>query len=603
MSAAPARFIAIAPGGRTARRDLRVSRPRAPLFLATLLGLALTQPCSVAQAQESWRFADVPRVVAFADVHGAYSELVELLRATGLIDADLHWAGGTTHAVSLGDLLDRGPDVRRVLDLIMRLQDEARAAGGSVHVVLGNHELMNLIGDWRYVPAADYASFAADETASERASAASGSYPAGYFARRRAFAANGRYGAWLLTLPTVIVVNDTAYVHAGLPPIVAEAGLDINGKVQAHLRRYLALRQSLAREGVLAAADWQRDGADARNARKTAGAALAPLLDEFLAIDGAPELSARGPLWYRGDVYCKPLLENAVVSAALKRLGAQRAVIGHTPTGDRQVRSLFDGRIVMLDTGMLGAYFHGRPSALVSDGDRAYVQYAMPAETAAVDASGNAEPYGLTATALRAALEQGTVASVEGDAGAGVSRVTLRHMNATIRALFYPLSGGGDFELAAAELDDLLGAGLVAITVQREIDGRPGALQLSYPNSMSEAQRRDAQSIAGGWCPIEPQLAMMRAFDLVIGNRSRTSANMLFVDDLSGLKIIDHRYAFDPNVTLRADFDPRALEMPAPFAAALRTLDRTNVSAALGAWLDRRQIAALLARRDRLLSR
>jgi len=588
------------------------SQQRAWIPLATTLMLAFAQPCVPAEAQPPWRFADASRVVAFADVHGAYSELVGLLQATGLIDKDLHWAGGTAHAVSLGDLLDRGPDVRRVLDLIMRLQDEARAAGGNVHVVLGNHELMNLIGDWRYVSAADYASFAADETASERASAYAGntatraefdrSYPAGYFARRRAFAADGRYGAWLLALPTVIVVNDTAYVHGGLPPIVAEVGLELNGKVQADLRRRLALRQRLATEGVLPKADWQGDGARARDARKTASPALAPLIDEFIAIDNAPELSASGPLWYRGDVYCKPLLESDGVSAALKRLGAKRAAVGHTPTGDRHVHGLFDGRVIMLDTGMLGAYFSGRPSALVSEGDRTYVQYAMPAERAAVDASGNAQAYGLTPTALRAALEHGTVASVDRDVSAGVRRVTLQHVNVTLHALFYPQDGGGNFELAAAKLDDLLGAGLIAVTVQREIDGQPGALQLRYPDSITEAQRQQSQPSGGGWCPFEPQLAMLRTFDLLIGNRSRNSANVLFVDDLSDLMITDHRFAFGADVALPRGLDLREEKIPAPFVAALRTLDRTNLRAALGSWLDARQIAAVLERRDRLLS-
>ncbi len=596
---------------------------RASLSLATMLGLVLAfmQPCSVAHSQESWRFANAPRVVAFADVHGAFSELVKLLQATGLIDTNLHWAGGAAHAVSLGDLLDRGPDARRVLDLIMRLQDEARSAGGSVHVVLGNHELMNLIGDWRYVSAADYASFAVDETVDERASAFAAfvdnskkggdtatradfdrRYPPGYFARRRAFAADGRYGAWLLTLPAVIVVNDTAYVHGGLPPIVAQSGLELSGKVQADLRRHLALRQRLAAEGALPPADWQHDGARARDARRTAAPALASLLDEFIAVDDAPELSASGPLWYRGDVYCKPLLESGVVSASLRRLGAERAVVGHTPTGDRQVHGMFDGRVIMLDTGMLGAYFGGRPSALVSEGDRTYVQYAMPAEKAAVDESGNAEAYGLTPTALRTALERGTVARVERDKSAGVWQVTLQYMNVTLHALFYPQPGGGNVELAAAALDELLGAGLMAVTVPRDVDGRPGALQLRYPDSITEAQRQQARSNGDGWCAIEPQLAMMRAFDGLIGNRNRSSANMLFIDDQSDLKLTDHRFAFDADVALPPDFDPRAEEIPAPFVAALRTLDRKNVSVALGAWLDPRQIAAVLARRDRLLN-
>jgi hypothetical protein len=542
---------------------------------------------------------------------------VGLLQATGLIDEDLRWAGGTAHAVSLGDLLDRGPDVRRVLDLIMRLQDEARTAGGAMHVVLGNHELMNLIGDWRYVSAADYASFAVDETADERAAAYAAfadesksrvdtatraefdrSHPPGYFARHRAFAVDGHYGAWLVTLPAVLVVNHTAFVHGGLPPIVAELGLEVNGKLQTDLRRYLTLRQRLAAEGVLPAADWQNDAAQARAARKTAGPAIASLIDEFIAIDGAPELSARGPLWYRGDVYCKPLLENGVLGAGLQRLGAERAVVGHTPTGDRHVHGLYDGRIIMLDTAML----NGRPSALVSEGGRTYVQYTMPSERTAPDTNGEAQAYGLTIAALRDALEHGTVASVDRDRSAAVWRVTVQYANQTIDALFYPQPGGGNLELAAAGLDDLLGAGLIAATVPREVDGRPGALQLRYPDSVTEAQRRQTRQAAGVWCPIEPQLAMMRTFDLLIGNRGRSSANVLFSDELSDLMITDHRLAFDADFALPRNLDPRTLQIPAPFVVALRALDRTNVQAALGRWLDRRQIDAVLARRDRLLN-
>jgi hypothetical protein len=95
---------------------------------------------------------------------------------------------------------------------------------------------------------------------------------------------------------------------------------------------------------------------------------------------------------------------------------------------------------------------------------------------------------------------------------------------------------------------------------------------------------------------------MMRTFDLLIGNRSRNSANVLFSGDLSDVMITDHRLAFDTDFALPPNLDPRNLKIPAPFVAALRTLDRTNVQAALGPWLDRRQIDAVLARRDRLLS-
>jgi hypothetical protein len=91
--------------------------------------------------QVSWRFTTDARVVTFADVHGAYDRLVELLQATGVVDASLRWSAGHAHVVSLGDLLDRGTETRAVLDLVMRLEGEAAAAGGRLHVVLGNHEV------------------------------------------------------------------------------------------------------------------------------------------------------------------------------------------------------------------------------------------------------------------------------------------------------------------------------------------------------------------------------------------------------------------------------------------------------------------------------
>lgn len=195
---------------------------------------------NAAAAEAVYRFAGVGRVVAFADVHGAYSELTGLLRETGIVDESLHWRAGNTHLVSTGDLVDRGPDSLKVMDLLMRLEGEARQAGGAVHVLLGNHEVMNIAGDLRYVSAAEYAAFAGgDDTALreeewkrvlQRDPAASRSsfdagYPVGYFAHRQAFSAEGSYGAWLRSLPFLIVINDTAFVHAGLSPMVARLGL------------------------------------------------------------------------------------------------------------------------------------------------------------------------------------------------------------------------------------------------------------------------------------------------------------------------------------------------------------------------------------------
>jgi hypothetical protein len=117
---------------------------------------------------DDWQFSDINRVVAVSDIHGAYDALVATFQEAGIIDNDLHWSGAETHLVITGDLLDRGPDSRQVMDLIMRLEREAEIAGGQVHQLLGNHEVMNLNGDVRYVSDEEYAAFSGDESAQER---------------------------------------------------------------------------------------------------------------------------------------------------------------------------------------------------------------------------------------------------------------------------------------------------------------------------------------------------------------------------------------------------------------------------------------------------
>ena len=162
-----------------------------------------------------------------------------------------------------------------------------------------------------------------------------------------------------------------------------------------------------------------------------------------------------------------------------------------------------------------------------------------------------------------------------------------------------------NFELSAEQVVILYKNrwGLMTATVEREIEGQPGALQLRSPDALTEAQRRERRLGAGAWCPLDPQLAMMRAFDALIGNRGRNATNVVWRFDLSDLTLTDHRLAFDRAFVLPASFDPRKLDMPAPFVAALRQLDKSAVRDTLAPWLNQRQIAALLVRRDQLLRR
>ncbi len=92
------------------------------LTIAALLFVAAASPAPAAQERR--------RIVAVADIHGALDSFTAILREVGLVDERLHWIGGDTILVQTGDITDRGPQVRAVLDLLMRLQEEAPRRGG-----------------------------------------------------------------------------------------------------------------------------------------------------------------------------------------------------------------------------------------------------------------------------------------------------------------------------------------------------------------------------------------------------------------------------------------------------------------------------------------
>ncbi len=142
-----------------------------------------------------------PRIVAVSDIHGQYDLLVRLLRAHRVIDAQDHWTLGTDTLVVAGDVFDRGPQVTEAFWLLYRLQQQAAAAGGAVHFVLGNHETMVLYDDLRYVNPKDLRS----------AQLLGRSYP-------ELYAADSVIGQWLRTRPVLLRVGDTLFLHGGIAP-------------------------------------------------------------------------------------------------------------------------------------------------------------------------------------------------------------------------------------------------------------------------------------------------------------------------------------------------------------------------------------------------
>ena len=101
--------------------------------------------------QEKTAYNRVDSLYVVGDVHGRYDQMSNLLLKANIIDADLNWIAGKSHVVFLGDVFDRGDDVTKVLWFIYALEEKAALAGGKVHLVLGNHEIMTMTKDLRYV--------------------------------------------------------------------------------------------------------------------------------------------------------------------------------------------------------------------------------------------------------------------------------------------------------------------------------------------------------------------------------------------------------------------------------------------------------------------
>lgn len=394
----------------------------APLLAAALAGWALFSGVGLAgpgmagldpaalgtTPGEGWRWFGVPRIVAIGDVHGAFGALRDLLVAAELIDEDRRWIGEQAHLVLTGDILDRGSGGRAVLDLLMRLEREAAAAGGKVHLILGNHEVMNLVGDLRYVGPDDFYSYAsqepprAREAAFERFRARDDArhlppeearrrfdlrFPRGFFGHRAAFSPAGTYGKWLLSRPSLLVINGTVFTHGGLPSIVeALGGEEINRRIRDELEEYLFCREILEKAGVLFPETSPQDAltllANALAGQQASGAQAAPVppaaLDcarRLLALSDALAFRADGPLWYRGSVLNPEKDEEPLLRSALARLGARQLVIGHTATVDGRITSRLGGLVIRIETGFWRQDNVGRPAYLEIRGEKIEAHY------------------------------------------------------------------------------------------------------------------------------------------------------------------------------------------------------------------------------------
>lgn len=280
--------------------------------------------------QDVW--SGVKRVVAVGDAHGDFEQFVAVLESAGLMDGSGNWTGGKAHLVQTGDIVDRGPDSRKIMDLLMRLEKQAAAAGGGVHALIGNHEAMNIYGDLRYTSPGEFAAFRPDDSGlpsesyeADRAAMTSRATPdgdrshwtrtrpPGFDEQRAAFSPDGEYGRWIAGHNTAIKIDDTLFVHAGISPKYASWSLDeINRRVRDELHHLEKLHGGI-------------------------------VTDE------------QGPLWYRGLAKGDEKDLEPAVDAILENFGVKRIVIGHS-YANAAITPRFGGKVILIDIGLSRIY-------------------------------------------------------------------------------------------------------------------------------------------------------------------------------------------------------------------------------------------------------
>ena len=297
-------------------------------------------------------FAQVDRIVVVGDIHGDMEQAIAVLQSANLIDSRKRWIGEGTHLVQMGDIPDRGPDTKDILKYFQRLTKEAAKAGGQVHMLIGNHDAMNMQGDLRYVHEGEYKAFASrdsrrrldilyEDTVSQikkpkpesewptfnraHKQAWLKDKPLGYVEHRLEWLPDGDFGKWTLSNNAVLKIGDSLFVHAGIGPADVNLSIEeINTQVRDTLENMDFRRETIVRR-------------------------------------------ENGPLWYRGLAQNPERAEEPHVNQVLEAHGVSRIIIGHTPTPGVIVPR-FDGKVILADVGLSEHYGANLACLEIKDG-------------------------------------------------------------------------------------------------------------------------------------------------------------------------------------------------------------------------------------------
>jgi Calcineurin-like phosphoesterase len=596
---------------------------RFPARLALLLGLALAPLLFPAPADIPFEWTGIDRVVAVADLHGDYERFVFILThpQIDLVDAELHWKGGRTHLVQLGDILDRGNRAKDILDLLMRLEKEAAEAGGMVHVLLGNHEEMNITGialDYPgYVTVPQFLDFATDEfrrakdeayfktlgPEEQRKAELEGLDPAadeGYASYWRKIVLgksaeatrayvngfNQVYGRWLAQKNTIIKIDDVLYVHGGLSEALSHWPLrEINQVMRSELEFF---------QGHM------------RNPQDY-GRPFHPRL----------VYDPDSPLWFRGLATKDQKTAQAEVDRTLSNVGARAMVIGHnyfsfsgggSPTVDRKNVSRFQDKVWIMDTGISGSY-GGIPSALIFDRGEFKV-WGETEELAARSGIRPPPPKPLTPREMETFLRTAAVTGRGPGPGGRTDawRLNLESQGAALPALFKyidrrrpdPLADSFRYDLAAYVLSKYLGLSCVPPIVERTVEDVPGAVQAFIGNARSVPDRRERKMVPPDPDAYEKAAAELIVLQALVYDDCRNEKDTLVTDD-GRIYRVDFSEAFAPN---KGDAPGcNVLRCSRLLFGRLLAWDEARVARYLGRYLSKDELDALNARRDFVVRR
>lgn len=298
--------------------DRRVPEPPARASTPGTSTTTVTAPQAIPPSSPQ-RFvrSTVAHWVAIGDLHGDLEVTRRAFRLAGAMDEKDHWVGGKLVVVQTGDLVDRGNEDRAVLDLLEKLQVEAKQAGGELVLMNGNHDIMNVSFDFRYVTPTSFAAFADIQPTREVLPKIVDFSPRER-GRAAAFAPGGVYARKLAERPVVVQIGKTVFAHGGVLPEHITYGLDrINDEVRS----------------------WML-GQRPRPPEAAAG--------------------EQGVVWTRAFSDRSP--DCARLQRSLKALNADRMVIGHTPQREG-ITSACDGKVWRIDTGL--SHYYGGPMQIL----------------------------------------------------------------------------------------------------------------------------------------------------------------------------------------------------------------------------------------------